>query len=204
MSSGHLGGVDLTRVRNDGMIGVDEIFGFGGKSCANCRQLFAFEPHYFTHPPVYFFLSLCRMLRLTSRRNSTRSTTRHGEDCVASADLVVSWNNTGMDTHSFPNAFALAFTFPSILDDSDACNFRHVIVGRNFGSYVTHETKHFIYFYLGQVAVLLFKSGWWIPLLKRMEATGVCCREKNTLGALINLLGNVCSASGLGVDDETG
>lgn len=27
------------------------------------------------------------------------------------------------------------------------------------GSYVTHETKHFIYFYLGQVAVLLFKSG---------------------------------------------
>ena len=35
----------------------------------------------------------------------------------------------------------------------------HVIVGRNFGSYVTHETKHFIYFYLGQVAILLFKSG---------------------------------------------
>ena len=24
---------------------------------------------------------------------------------------------------------------------------------------VTHETKHFIYFYLGQVAILLFKSG---------------------------------------------
>ena len=31
----------------------------------------------------------------------------------------------------------------------------HCIVGRNFGSYVTHETKHFIYFYLGQVAILL-------------------------------------------------
>merc|ERR1712167_333531 len=31
----------------------------------------------------------------------------------------------------------------------------HAIVGRNFGSYVTHETKHFIYFYLGQVAILL-------------------------------------------------
>ncbi len=29
----------------------------------------------------------------------------------------------------------------------------HCIVGRNFGSYVTHETKHFIYFYLGQVRV---------------------------------------------------
>ncbi|EGW04228.1 Dynein light chain 1, cytoplasmic [Cricetulus griseus] len=35
----------------------------------------------------------------------------------------------------------------------------HYIVGRNFGSYVTHDTKHFIYFYLGQVAILLFKSG---------------------------------------------
>eukprot|EP00438_Fugacium_kawagutii_P005839 Skav231069 [mRNA] locus=scaffold524:158061:159547:+ [translate_table: standard] len=35
----------------------------------------------------------------------------------------------------------------------------HAVVGRNFGSYVTHETKHFIYFYLGQVAILLFKSG---------------------------------------------
>ncbi|XP_024617995.1 dynein light chain 1, cytoplasmic-like [Neophocaena asiaeorientalis asiaeorientalis] len=35
----------------------------------------------------------------------------------------------------------------------------HCIVGRSFGSYVTRETKHFIYFYLSQVAVLLFKSG---------------------------------------------
>mmetsp|Transcript_46157 Transcript_46157/g.56665 ORF Transcript_46157/g.56665 Transcript_46157/m.56665 type:complete len:99 (-) Transcript_46157:196-492(-) len=34
----------------------------------------------------------------------------------------------------------------------------HCVVGRNFGSYVTHETKHFIYFYVGQVAILLFKS----------------------------------------------
>ncbi|TPP67410.1 putative Dynein light arm chain [Fasciola gigantica] len=35
----------------------------------------------------------------------------------------------------------------------------HCVVGRNYGSYVTHETKHFIYFYTGQVAILLFKSG---------------------------------------------
>ena len=35
----------------------------------------------------------------------------------------------------------------------------HCIVGRNFGCDVTHETRHFIYFYLGQLAVLLFKSG---------------------------------------------
>ncbi|XP_072172769.1 dynein light chain LC6, flagellar outer arm-like [Diadema setosum] len=35
----------------------------------------------------------------------------------------------------------------------------HCIVGKNFGSFVTHETKHFIYFYVGSMAVLLFKSG---------------------------------------------
>merc|ERR1711937_139605 len=35
----------------------------------------------------------------------------------------------------------------------------HCIVGRNFGSYVTHETKRVIYFFLGQVAILLLKSG---------------------------------------------
>jgi dynein light chain LC8-type len=31
--------------------------------------------------------------------------------------------------------------------------------GGIFGSYVIHETKHFIYFYLGQVAILLCKPG---------------------------------------------
>ncbi|EPS63643.1 hypothetical protein M569_11140, partial [Genlisea aurea] len=35
----------------------------------------------------------------------------------------------------------------------------HCIVGKNFGSYVTHETNHFVYFYLENKAVLLFKSG---------------------------------------------
>ncbi|KAF3779322.1 ctp Dynein light chain 1 [Nymphaea thermarum] len=35
----------------------------------------------------------------------------------------------------------------------------HCIVGRNFGSFVTHETNHFVYFYLDEKAVLLFKSG---------------------------------------------
>ncbi|KAK9478330.1 dynein light chain type 1-domain-containing protein [Lipomyces japonicus] len=34
----------------------------------------------------------------------------------------------------------------------------HCIVGRNFGSFVTHETRHFIYFYLGEIAILLFKT----------------------------------------------
>eukprot|EP00252_Welwitschia_mirabilis_P022541 TRINITY_DN6126_c0_g1_i1.p1 TRINITY_DN6126_c0_g1~~TRINITY_DN6126_c0_g1_i1.p1 ORF type:complete len:109 (-),score=13.73 TRINITY_DN6126_c0_g1_i1:149-475(-) len=35
----------------------------------------------------------------------------------------------------------------------------HCIVGSNFGSFVTHETRHFLYFYIDKHAVLLFKSG---------------------------------------------
>jgi dynein light chain LC8-type len=33
------------------------------------------------------------------------------------------------------------------------------IVGRAFGADVVHESKHFVYFYLGQVAILLWKAG---------------------------------------------
>ncbi|VDP69983.1 unnamed protein product [Echinostoma caproni] len=35
----------------------------------------------------------------------------------------------------------------------------HCVVGKSFGSYVTHETQNFIYFYLQDYAFLLFKSG---------------------------------------------
>jgi dynein light chain LC8-type len=32
------------------------------------------------------------------------------------------------------------------------------IVGRHFGGDVVHESKHFLYFYLGQLAILLWKT----------------------------------------------
>ncbi|CAM9670213.1 unnamed protein product [Chrysoparadoxa australica] len=35
----------------------------------------------------------------------------------------------------------------------------HVIIGRNFGSFVTHETRSFVYFYLGDKAVMMYKAG---------------------------------------------
>lgn len=33
------------------------------------------------------------------------------------------------------------------------------IVGRNFGADVVHENKNLIYFYVGQVSILLWKTG---------------------------------------------
>ncbi|CAB3401101.1 unnamed protein product [Caenorhabditis bovis] len=34
----------------------------------------------------------------------------------------------------------------------------HCVVGRNFGSYVTHESNNFIYFYIKHIAIMLFKT----------------------------------------------
>ena len=34
----------------------------------------------------------------------------------------------------------------------------HCIVGENFGSFVTHESKTFIFFQIANISVLLFKS----------------------------------------------
>lgn len=35
----------------------------------------------------------------------------------------------------------------------------HCVVGRSFGSFVSHDSRSFLYFYIGDIAVLLFKSG---------------------------------------------
>ena len=34
----------------------------------------------------------------------------------------------------------------------------HCIVGENFGSFITHESKTFIFFQIAQISILLFKS----------------------------------------------
>ncbi|KAM9926199.1 hypothetical protein OXX59_003368 [Metschnikowia pulcherrima] len=34
----------------------------------------------------------------------------------------------------------------------------HVVVGKSFGSHVTHEQGYFAYFYVGETAFLVFKS----------------------------------------------
>lgn len=35
----------------------------------------------------------------------------------------------------------------------------HVVAGKHFGSRVTHDAKHFCFFYVGDKAVLIFKAG---------------------------------------------
>lgn len=33
----------------------------------------------------------------------------------------------------------------------------HCVVGKHFASYVTYTSKHYIFFYMGQMAILLYK-----------------------------------------------
>ena len=33
----------------------------------------------------------------------------------------------------------------------------HCVVGKHFASYVTYTSKHYIFFYIGQMAILLYK-----------------------------------------------
>ena len=35
----------------------------------------------------------------------------------------------------------------------------HVVIGKNFGSFVTHETRCFLYFYFMDKAVMMYKAG---------------------------------------------
>ena len=35
----------------------------------------------------------------------------------------------------------------------------HCVVGKNFGGYVTHELTNYIYFYLDEICVKLWRSG---------------------------------------------
>ncbi|KAL3315697.1 hypothetical protein Ciccas_005665 [Cichlidogyrus casuarinus] len=35
----------------------------------------------------------------------------------------------------------------------------HCVIGKNFGSFITHDKNHFIYFFIGAVGILLYKFG---------------------------------------------
>jgi len=37
----------------------------------------------------------------------------------------------------------------------------HCVVGKHFASYVTYTSKHYIFFYIGQMAILLYKLWGW-------------------------------------------
>ena len=48
---------------------------------------------------------------------------------------------------------------PQMFFDSKYGPTWHCIVGSDFRAFVTHESKHFIFFYIGKTAICLYKAG---------------------------------------------
>ncbi len=65
-------------------------------------------------------------------------------------------SNVALD--KFPNLKDIAPYIKREFDKSHGPNW-HCIIGTNLGYFVSHDTKSFIYFYLGEIAILLWKSG---------------------------------------------
>ena len=60
----------------------------------------------------------------------------------------------------------------------------HCIVGSDFRAYVTHESKHFIFFYIGKTAICLYKAGWMeieFPYLQAIDVVFTLQKPKRTL-----------------------
>ena len=70
--------------------------------------------------------------------------------------------STSISTHPATSPLTLHNTVARVLKkefDASYGGVWHCVVGKNFGSFVVHDTGGFVYFYLGPVAVLLFRSG---------------------------------------------
>lgn len=60
-------------------------------------------------------------------------------------------------THTRPTAQAMATAIRQVIMEVEEGNW-HVMVGRKFSCFVTHEDKKFIYFYVGQTGFCVFCS----------------------------------------------
>ena len=82
---------------------------------------------------------------------------------VKNVDMSDDMQNKAIDTAiQAPDSFNIEKDIASFIKKEFDKTYNptwHCVVGRSFGSFVTHETKHFIYFYIGQVAVQLWKCG---------------------------------------------
>ena len=86
---------------------------------------------------------------VTAVIKATDMDTYHQNMAIASAESALSSLNSTKEIASFIKE-EFSRNIPG---------YWHCVVGRHFGAWVTHEAKYYIYFYIGQMAFLLFKSG---------------------------------------------
>jgi len=63
--------------------------------------------------------------------------------------------NMAIDKHD-GNEQLISENIKNFFDRTYAPNW-HCVVGKHFASYVTYTSKHYIFFYIGQMAILLYK-----------------------------------------------
>jgi len=74
-----------------------------------------------------------------------------GEDMKKDVEQVVNKALDEKETEKDIAAFIKAY-----FDKKYAPNW-HCVVGKSFASYVTYSSKHYIFFYIAQMAILLYK-----------------------------------------------
>ncbi|KAL5964944.1 Dynein light chain 2 cytoplasmic [Taenia solium] len=84
-----------------------------------------------------------------------------GKAVIKNADMSVDMQKRSLDcARDAMSRFTVAKEIAAYIKkefDSKYGPVWHCVVGRHFGSYLTHEVEHFIFFYMNQMAILIFK-----------------------------------------------
>ena len=79
--------------------------------------------------------------------------------CEMTADMktdVEKRVNLAIDKYDGGTEMQISECIKKFFDSKYAPNW-HCVVGKHFSSYVTYTSKHYIFFYIGQMAILLYK-----------------------------------------------
>jgi dynein light chain LC8-type len=72
--------------------------------------------------------------------------------------LIISISKAKYAVENFKIEARISSHIKKFFDEKYGPNW-HCIVGKHFNSYVSHLSKHYMFFYEGQMAILLYKMG---------------------------------------------
>jgi len=79
-------------------------------------------------------------------------------DDILKDAITITINELNMHAGNFDTNDMIAKTIKEYMDKTWEPQW-HVTIGRNFGSKITHETRRFLYFYINDRAVMIYKAG---------------------------------------------
>ncbi|KAL7523701.1 hypothetical protein ACHAXR_000295 [Thalassiosira sp. AJA248-18] len=80
------------------------------------------------------------------------------KDCITTSIKILSETKSSSSSSETTNENSVAIQkIKEHMDETWSPSW-HVVVGRSFGSLVTHEANRFVYFYVEDVAVMIYKA----------------------------------------------